>query len=187
MKERYQSPASRGWGQVAPALYPHLARIEEVGPLGGRIDNTARRANTDGPSGDTSVMAETQQQSQEEQTSGDSLISNMDCVLLLGLLLLSAGLIVTFLFIPVPNNWLINHDLVYMGGAVTLLGATTFLGGIIPCICNHFFKKCCKTPVKPQVLKTKRVEQRKIIKVRESPAEKTDDKEELITDVYNFQ
>ena len=185
MKERFETPARRGWGQTAPALYPHAARIEELGPLGGRLELDTekvmrkQKSKTSGDGG--KALQEKPDESDEfEEEVVDSLISNSDVIRLLGLFLLSAGLIVTFLFIPVPNNWLMNQDLVYMGAGVIMLGATTFLGGIIPCICNHFFRSCRKTPDRPEVSKTKRV--KKIIKV--SPAVKNEEQEELIKAVY---
>lgn len=191
MKPRFETPARRGWGQTAPSLYPHAAHIGELGPLGGRLEledseKLMRKNNKEpsggGDSGDTALQ-ETPAESDELEEE-DSLISNSDLVRLLGLFLLSAGLIVTFLFIPVPNNWLMNQDLVLMGAGVIMLGATTFLGGIIPCICNHFFRSCRKPrpqpPDRPEVFKTKRV--KKIIKV--SPAEKNEEQDELIRAVY---
>ena len=185
MKERFETPARRGWGQTAPALYPHVAKIEELGPLGGRLEldteKLMRKQKSKTSGGGGKALQEKPDESDEfEEEVVDSLISNSDVIRLLGLFLLSAGLIVTFLFIPVPNNWLMNQDLVYMGAGVIMLGATTFLGGIIPCICNHFFRSCRKTPDRPEVSKTKRV--KKIIKV--SPAVKNEEQEELIKAVY---
>ena len=184
MKPRFETPARRGWGQTAPSLYPHVAHIGDLGPLGGRLEQTEkllRKSNNEPSGGGNTALQEKPAESDELEE--DSLISNSDVVRLLGLLLLSAGLIVTFLFIPVPNNWLMNQDLVYMGAGVVMLGATTFLGGIIPCICNHCFRSCRKPPDRPEVSKTKRV--KKIIKV--SPAVKTrknEEQDELIKAVY---
>ena len=189
MKERFETPARRGWGQTAPSLYPHAAHIEELGPLGGRLEteklirknkNQTSGGGGGGGGANNALQEEPDESDELEEEAVDSLISNSDVVRLLGLLLLSAGLIVTFLFIPVPNNWLMNQDLVYMGAGVVMLGATTFLGGIIPCICNHFFRSCRKTPDKPEVFKTKQV--KKIIKV--SPAVKNEEQDELIRAVY---
>lgn len=174
---RYQTPASRGWGQTAQLLHPLAATIEELGPLGGRIEKRRDINETEKTSREDKLTEETPVESdqEEEADGGGASLSNKDVTLLLGLFLVSAGLIVTFLFIPVPNNWLLNHDLVYMGAGVALLGGTTFLGGIIPCICSHFFRKCCKpTASKPKVLETRRVE------VREKPAETPGQKEELV-------
>ena len=185
MKERFETPARRGWGQTAPSLYPHAARIEELGPLGGRLQVeteklTRKQKNKTSDGGNTALQEKPDESDESEEEAVESLISNTDVIRLVGLFLLSAGLIVTFLFIPVPNNWLMNQDLVYMGAGVILLGATTFLGGIIPCICNHFFRSCCKKPGRHEVSKTKRV--KKIIKV--SPAVKNEEQEELIRAVY---
>ena len=183
MKARFETPARRGWGQTAPSLYPLAANIGELGPLGGRLENerVTRTNNSETSVGANKTLQEKPDESDElEEETVDSLISNSDLVRLLGLFLLSAGLIVTFLFIPVPNNWLMNQDLVYMGAGVFMLGATTFLGGIMPCICNHCFRSCRKTPDRPEVFKTKGV--KKIIKV--SPAVKNEEQDQLMRAVY---
>ena len=174
---RYQTPATTGWGQTAQLLHPLAATIEELGPLGGRIEKRRDITETEKTSREDKLTGEKPEESDQEEEAGGggASLSNKDVTLLLGVFLVSAGLIVTFLFIPVPNNWLLNHDLVYMGAGVALLGGTTFLGGIIPCICSHFFRKCCKpTASKPRVLETRRVE------VKERPAETPGQKEELI-------
>ena len=184
MKARFETPARRGWGQTAPSLYPLAANIGELGPLGGRLEleeteKLMRKNNKETSGGGNKTPQEKSDESDEfEEEAEDSLLSNSDVVRLLGLLLLSAGLIVTFLFIPVPNNWLINQDLVYMAGGVILLGATILLGAVIPCICSHFCRACCRRSEHPDVVTTRRVDERKIIKV--SPAVEDD----LIRAVY---
>ena len=102
---RHQTPASRGWGQTAELLHPLAAKIEELGPLGGRIEKRTDIVNTERTSREDKLTeGKPQETNQEEEAAGGASLSNRDVTLLLGLLLLSAGLIVTFLFIPVPNQ-----------------------------------------------------------------------------------
>ena len=139
--DKFQTPARLGWGATAEWLHPRIAKIGNLGPLGGRLSKVPSneeyyaKLKREKDEKDRKEMLEKRLEEEEEERDEEShYFSNLDLFLFLGFFLFSAGLILAILILPLPNMWTLNEDFVYMAAGVLSLGLIVFTGSVISCV-----------------------------------------------------
>ena len=171
----YATPARYGWGQTAQSLYPKLANIGKLGPLGGRLDQQPEEDKKAKSKKVPTVKIEDFQDEDDDS----NYFSNLDLLLYIGFFLFAAGLVVMILVLPLPNIWVLNEDMIYVAVGVLLLGVTIFIGSILPCLMNYLWRLICCQKKKGELKKSEKKGPIQVV-----PTYHDSDVEELIAAVY---
>ena len=178
--DRYQTPARLGWGATAEWLHPRIAKIGELGPLGGRLSKVPTnkeyyaKLQKEKEENDKKEMLEKKLEEEEEEREEEARgISTMDLFLLLGFFLFSAGLIVVILILPLPNMWTLNLEFVLLAVGVLVMGLAIFMGAALPCLLSSLWRSLCCRGSR---------DKKKVILV--SPKNINNDVDQLIASVY---
>ena len=171
----YATPARYGWGQTAQSLYPKLANIGKLGPLGGRLEQQ--------PEEDIKVKSKkvptVKIEDFQDEDDDSNYISNLDLLLYIGFFLFAAGLVVMILLLPLPNIWVLNEDMIYIAVGVLLMGATIFIGSVLPCLMNYLWRLICCQKRKGELKKSEKKGPIQVV-----PTYHDSDVEDLIAAVY---
>ena len=147
--KKFQTPARLGWGETAEWLHPRIAKIGNLGPLGGRLSEVPSneeyyaKLKREKEEKDRNELLEKRLEEEEATRDEEShYFSNLDLFLYLGFFVFSAGLILAILILPLPNMWTLNEDIVYIAAGVQGLGLIILTGSVLSCLWR---KLCCSS------------------------------------------